>query len=382
MSNDVDVVDVEIDNQDEFQREMVQQSLKRRELLGPDALEKLRARNANVGPINHGNFSPTQLRDAMEFATMMATADIAIPAHLRANPGACLAITMQAIAWQFEPFFVANKSYAVRQKKTGDTRIAYESQLLHAVIERRAPLERRLRAEWMGEGATRRCKVIGFVIGEKDPFEWITPEIGKIRTKNSPEWVNNPDKQLWYHGSRDWSRIWMPDVLGGAYTRDELMNVGYGTMARPEEEDNVVTRLITRKQVPGDGYDQDGIHRAMEEAKSKPQEGAGTIEPKTGKAPRKPRKGAEAPSEPQAEEPATSPIREPATAAEYTVWADRWIENLAKSNPDDAESRWDGERELRAQCRISVTERKRLEKLLKARCEEARKGTSDAEGDD
>jgi len=58
MSNDVDEIDVEIDDQDKFQAEMVQQSLKRRELLGPDALEKLRARNANVGPITTATFPP------------------------------------------------------------------------------------------------------------------------------------------------------------------------------------------------------------------------------------------------------------------------------------------------------------------------------------
>lgn len=375
MSNQVQTIENDEGDAEDFAREQNEAALKRRDLLGPDALDKLRKRQELAAPaasaplIHGGNFSPTQLRDAMDFATMMAAADIAIPIHLRANPGACLAITMQSLAWGFEPFFVANKSYAVKQKKSGDTRIAYESQLLHAVIERRAPLKKRLRPVWEGEGAKMTCKVIGYVYGEEEPFEWPGVEIGQIKIKNSPEWVNNPKKQLWYHSSRDWARIFFPDVLGGAYTRDEMDGVELGPNARQQEGGNILTRLA-HAQGGGEGYDQDHIAREMDESRADKQEARDLVVLETGTRTSKPRKPAK--QAPKDEAPATT-VQEPETAKQYTDWATRWIGNIETTIlADNGEARWDAERELRTRLKVSVKERQRLEALLKEHCAKAR----------
>src|SRR5882672_8023013 len=165
-------------------------ALNRRDMIQPQALTTFQERGLVTGNeimmgSARGGARFENMLQVMEFAKMMALADIGVPAHLRGNPGACLRITLQADEWGFSPFAVADKSYNVSD------RIAYESQLVHAVIERRAPLEGRLRMELRGEGPTRRCKVIGRLIGENAPFEWEGPEFQHIRVKNSPEWVSN-----------------------------------------------------------------------------------------------------------------------------------------------------------------------------------------------
>jgi hypothetical protein len=53
------------------------------------------------------------------------------------------------------PFGIAEKSYAVTNR--GEEKIAFESQLIHAVVEARAPLNGRLRYEVIGESQHRLC---------------------------------------------------------------------------------------------------------------------------------------------------------------------------------------------------------------------------------
>jgi len=97
-----------------------------------------------------GGITFRTMTEVMEFAKLMSLAGVAVPPHLRGNPGACLAICVQATEWQMSPFAVANKSYDVANySKDGPIeRLSYESQLLHAVLEARAPLQGRLRVEY------------------------------------------------------------------------------------------------------------------------------------------------------------------------------------------------------------------------------------------
>lgn len=63
---------------------------------------------------------------------VMARAGIALPKHLRDNPGACMAVAMQAFEWDMSPFAVASKSYSFNGV------IAYEAQLITAVVNTRS----------------------------------------------------------------------------------------------------------------------------------------------------------------------------------------------------------------------------------------------------
>lgn len=164
-----------------------------------------------------GSLAPKNLGDVVAFATVMARADIALPKHLRGNEGACLAVSMQAMRWEMDPFAVANKSYSVND------RLAYEAQLVAAVVHTRAPIKRRPDYDYTGAGPTRRCIVsVEMLDGSTKVYE--SPEFASITTKNSPLWKSDPDQQLGYFAIRSWARRHAPEVILGVYTPDELID--------------------------------------------------------------------------------------------------------------------------------------------------------------
>lgn len=164
-----------------------------------------------------GSLAPKSLGDVVAFATVMARADIALPKHLRGNEGACLAVSMQAMRWEMDPFAVANKSYSVND------RLAYEAQLVAAVVHTRAPIKRRPDYIYDGSGPTRRCTVsVEMLDGSTKVYE--SPTFASITTKNSPLWKSDPDQQLGYFAIRSWARRHTPEVILGVYTPDELID--------------------------------------------------------------------------------------------------------------------------------------------------------------
>jgi hypothetical protein len=181
--------------------------------------------NADLGGVILENMA-----QVMEFAKLMSISGAAVPKYLRGNPGACLAICSRALRWQMDPFAVAEKSYMVMNR--GDERVAYEAQLIHAVVESRAPLKGRLRHEIIGEGDERRCKVWGTFKGETEPHTYLSEPLGKLREqrgrnqegglKGSPLWETQPEVQLAYSAVRQWARLFSPDTLLGVYSTDEL----------------------------------------------------------------------------------------------------------------------------------------------------------------
>ncbi len=194
-----------------------------------------------------GGVTLADVRDVMEIAKMMAVSNSAVPEHLQGQQGTCFAICMYALEWRMSPFAVANKSYVVNK------RLSFESQLLHAVIEQRAPIKGRIRHEFTGEGATRRCKVWATPRHESEPLEWTSPSFDKIKIKNSPEWANNPDKQLYYHAVRDFCRVYFPDVILGVYSDDEMKTSQHiGPDNAKDVSPNLLERLPGRSE--GDGF--------------------------------------------------------------------------------------------------------------------------------
>lgn len=170
--------------------------------------------------------APANTGQAMEIAKMMAISDVGVRKHLRRNPGACLSVCLQAMEWGMNPFSVANKSYAVNDQ------IAYESQLVAAVLNTRAPIKGRLKYEYAGEGQNRKCTCTATLKGE-DEGETVSvtsPPIGQITPKNSPLWKNDPDQQLAYYTARALARRHFPEVLLGVYAEDELEPVAGGRL--------------------------------------------------------------------------------------------------------------------------------------------------------
>ncbi len=190
-----------------------------------------------------GGVSYSNAGQVMELAKMMAVAEVAVPAHLRGNPGACLAVAFQALDWGMSPFAVANKSYSV------NNRMAYEAQMINAVILNRAPIKGRLKYEYTGAGPTRQCTVSA-TLDDGDTVEYTSPMVKDIKTKNSPLWTGDPDQQLAYFSSRSMCRRHFPDVILGVYTPDEMAEADPRDVTPPKQtaQERLQARLAQNAQ--------------------------------------------------------------------------------------------------------------------------------------
>lgn len=163
---------------------------------------------------------PQHLGEVVDFAMLMSKADCAVPVHLRQNPGACLAVAMNAFRRGWDPFALAAKTYLVA-KGAEPGQIAYEAQAVAAMIIDSPIMKRRPRYEYLGEGGKRTCKVTFFTT-DNEEYEWLSPEFDRIHPKNSPLWKSDPDQQQGYYSIRGGARRHFPDIIMGVYTREEI----------------------------------------------------------------------------------------------------------------------------------------------------------------
>lgn len=186
----------------------------------------------------------------MKLADLMATGRATVPKHFNGNPADCLAVIMQSMQWQMNPFAVAQKTHVVSGV------LGYEAQLVNAVITSRAPVRGRIQYEWFGawekvlgkfeerESKTKNddygrpvkyrvpawnvadeeglgIKVWATFRGEETPRE-LTLLMTQARTRNSTLWADDPRQQLAYLATKRWARLYCPDVILGVYSPDEL----------------------------------------------------------------------------------------------------------------------------------------------------------------
>lgn len=208
---------------------------------------------------NGTSIAPQNLGEVVRFAEVMCKADIALPKHLRGNAGACMAVAMQALEWQMSPFAVASKSYAVNGA------IAYEAQLIAAVVNTRTGIKGRLKYLFEGEGALMTCTVTGTLDGEDCVYT--SPTIGSITTKNSPLWKSDPQQQLGYFSARSWARRHCPEVLLGVYDRDEAEQFQGADNAKDvTPKPSIMERLSQPKEAQGEqeGFSAANVTRETE----------------------------------------------------------------------------------------------------------------------
>jgi RecT family len=318
-----------------------------------------------------------EYREAIEFAKMMAQGKHSIPAYLKANNGDCLAIVTQSLRWRLEPFWVAQHSYVAKSESL----IAYDAAVHAAIVLSSGLLKSRPRYTYAGEGEDRTCIVSVMLHGEQQPLEYPTPPLKQCRPKRneqgqvrgSPLWDKDPDQQLGYYAIRNWGRRHMPEILGGVYDRDEFDETTQEPDATPTSP-NLMARLPGKME--GAGFQADVVDAGLakeaeaaqeakaEEKKTKVASGkasaasAASAQGATGASPA-------AATTPEAGKPAPAPPKPPQTAEAYMAYAAKWIEQ--GSNPDDLEARWDGEQEMRANLKVPLAVRKRLEGMLKSR---------------
>ena len=304
--------------------------------LGTDAIDRSGASAVAVSNIA-GGVSFASALEVRDFAKLMAVSMQAVPPAFRNNPGLCLAVTFQAVEWRMSPFQVANKAYVVND------RLAFESQLIHAVIEARAPLKGRLRCEYLGEGPDLQCRVYATFKGEDLPHEYTSPKFSAITVKNSPLWKTDPQQQMFYFASRSWARKWAPDVLLGIYSKEEAEEMepaapsGSGLHARlagaPREEEghqdgHAGAELDQIAGSPAPRSTDEAIEQRMEEARdAKPEP-----KPKPAKAKK-------------ADAPKADALADIKTPEDYEAYAAAWIEAGTEVEPMRAQ--WSRERAQR-----------------------------------
>lgn len=161
----------------------------------------------------------------MRVADLMSSGRATVPKHLQGNSADCLAVIMQAMQWQMNPFAVAQKTHVVNGT------LGYEAQLVIAVINSSPLLATRLAYEWSNNwtgvnGKTdkspdRIVRVWATLRGENVPRE-LTVSMAQAGVRNSPNWETDPRQQLAYLAAKRWARLHAPDVVLGVYTPDEL----------------------------------------------------------------------------------------------------------------------------------------------------------------
>lgn len=252
-----------------------------------------------IGGLSFANFA-----EVMEFAKVMALSDLAIPYHLRNNPGACLAVTMKALRGGFDPFDLAEHSYSmVTTKKVKRGRevpggrpiiedvyipvetIAYDSYAVSSVINAHAPIEGRMTFTFEGEGDAMTCTVAAKLretgkevslksptLGDRKKAIGTTVDNGKEKIKGSPLWLDKPQQQLGYDTRRDFARLYFPEVMMGWYDHDEFEEARseMATDITPGRQPSETTsRLAERLQAgkdgtKGRGFDVGNVDRALE----------------------------------------------------------------------------------------------------------------------
>lgn len=164
-------------------------------------------------------FQPTNGRELMDMANLMSSADKMVKDIFRGpqNQGNCMGLIALCAPYGINPIQASWKVYQTKP----DAPMAYEAQLVVAMVNASGVLEDGFDYRLEGAGPTRKVFVTGRLRGGADKV-LETPEIGQIKVKNSPLWTSDPDQQLCYYGARAWVRRHKPEMLLGIYTTDEL----------------------------------------------------------------------------------------------------------------------------------------------------------------
>jgi len=214
---------------------------------------------------------PESLGDIVRFAELMCQSKAGIPSYLHNNAADCMAITMQALQWDFNPFSVAQKSYKVKDV------LAFEAQLIAAVVNTRSGIKGRLKYAYEGQGQDLVCTVTGTIDGETLDYE--SPRLGDIKVQNSPLWKGDPRQQLGYFSARSWARRHTPEVLLGVYDRDEAQQFQGPDNARDVTPQTTLAKQIAERkaepkegpQEPQEGFSASFVQEQTEAIQNEPQ---------------------------------------------------------------------------------------------------------------
>lgn len=174
-------------------------------------------------------FQPKDGRELMDMANLMSTAGHMVKDIYRNNPGACMGLIAVCAPYGLNPLQVSWKTY--KASKGDDAPIAYEAQVIIAMLNASGAIKGSLRYRYEGEGQNRRCCCYGVLKGDTELVEVWSPPLGQISPKNSPLWKTDPDQQQAFYTGRAFARRYKPEMLLGIYDVDEMEGVAIGPNA-------------------------------------------------------------------------------------------------------------------------------------------------------
>jgi hypothetical protein len=169
---------------------------------------------------------PRNIVEATTLAKMMAASTL-IPTHLQKKDADCYMIVAQAHRWGMDPFAVAQCTSVVHG------RLCYEGKLVAAALKSLGAIEGHFKYDFSGAGDNLAITITATPKGGEPVSISGSVKGWRTRThiddKNSGgkkevpnNWDKDPQSMLVYRGTRQWARIYAPEVLLGVTTPDEM----------------------------------------------------------------------------------------------------------------------------------------------------------------
>ena len=196
-------------------------------------------------------FNSEMMDKTMAFANEMAKSVVSIPDHLKGKPADCMAIVLVSLQWGMNPYQVAQQTSLINGT------LSYGAQLVNSVVSSSTAIVGRFHYEYSDgwerlagkvaiETVTKTGKSgayektipvkkwsakdeeglwikVGAIPRGETEIQWSTElYLASVLTRNSPEWITDPQQQISYLGVKKWARKYTPSVLLGVYTPDEI----------------------------------------------------------------------------------------------------------------------------------------------------------------
>ena len=191
-------------------------------------------------------FSPVAMTQIQTLSEVMSQTQGIVPRHFNNNPGACFSIIMQAGRWGMNPFSLAQHTFDVSGK------LGFEAKVIQSVLQaagkikfshkyngdwskvRGKTIEREARAKGPNDRpkkyrvpAWKDADEVGLSItltgtwpdGRK---ETITVEMNSCHPRQSTNWANDPEQQVWYSAIKKFGRRFAPELILGVSDGDDL----------------------------------------------------------------------------------------------------------------------------------------------------------------
>jgi hypothetical protein len=153
----------------------------------------------------------------------------------------CMRLVMQAEAWEMDPWALMDVSFLAPGGKIG-----YEGKLIMAVINTRAPLEKRLSFAFEGEGKRTRVTVSATFKGEQEP-RTLSGNVGDWFKSTCQMWSGpqvSIEQKLVYTAALWWARRHWPEGVLGVCIREELDYPDWDHDRDPPPPKNVTPPLV------------------------------------------------------------------------------------------------------------------------------------------